>query len=194
MVKQGIKLAIPAIHGDKAWMCTALACLPLCCWHDTGCLVTSCLLFPTHVSMAGVTQTSAVWRNLSLSFLQTLSVCVRPLIGINKYVWARLPGTVLRADGGQCMWALMSMSVSVRLCVCLPGSGGLGLDCNDNREEFKWEKKGDQGRLQGGWKRLCHHCYSSSLSICFSISLLQILRSLSLLAATFLRLPLLSLS
>ena len=49
-------------------------------------------------------------------------------------------------------------------------------------------KKGDQGRLQGGWKRLWHYCYSSSLSFCLSISLLQILRSLSLslLTGTFL--------
>ena len=60
------------------------------------------------------------------------------------------------------------------MSVYLPGCGGLGPDCNDNGEEFKWEKKGDQGRLQGGWKRLWHHCYSSSLSFCLSISLLQI--------------------
>lgn len=52
----------------------------------------------------------------------------------------------------------------------LPGSGGLGLDCNDNGEEFKCEKKWDQGRLQEGRKRLWHHCYSSSLSFCLSIT------------------------
>ncbi len=84
----------------------------------------------------------------------------------------------LVAVGGQCMCALMSVCVCV--CVYLPGSGGLGLDCNDNGEEFKWEKKRDQGRLQGGWKRLWHHCYSFSLSFCLSISLLQILHSVSL--------------
>lgn len=28
-------------------------------------------------------------------------------------------------------------SVCVQECVCLPGGGGLGLDCNDNGEEFK---------------------------------------------------------
>lgn len=85
----------------------------------------------------------------------------------------------------------VSSNVHSCLCVCvyLPGGGGLGPDCNDNGEEFKWDKKGDQGRLQGGWKRLWHYCYSFSLSFCLSISLLQILRSLSfsLLTGTFLK-------
>lgn len=142
-----LRLAISTIHVDKAGVSAALACPALCCWQDTGCLVTSCLLFHTHVSMARVTLTSAVWGNLSLSFQQTLwaCACVCPLIGISKDVWARLPGMALVSAGGQCVCALMSMSVCVCVCVRLPGGGGLGLDCNDNGEEFKWEKKWGSG-------------------------------------------------
>lgn len=160
----------------------APACPVSSWWLDTECLVTSCLLFHTHVSMARVMLTSAVRGNLSLSFQQTLWVCtcVCPLIGISKDVWARLPRMALVATGGQCMCTRMSMHVCECVCVYFPGGGGLGPDCNDNGEEFKWEKKRDQGRLQGGWKRLWHHCYSSPLSFCLSISLLQIPCSLSL--------------
>lgn len=171
-----LKLGMSTIHVDKAQLSIVPASMPLCGWQDRECLMTSGLLFLAHVSMGRVSDICSLVKLEPLFPADTVSVC--SLIRIIGDVWALRPGIVLLAVGGQYMCALMSTSVSEWLCECVfARRWGLGLDWNDNREEFKWEKKGDQRRLPGGWKRLWLHCYSSSLSfyLYLSIYLLQIL-------------------
>lgn len=134
-------LAMSTVHVDKAQLSIVPVSMPLWGWQDCECLVTSCLLFLTHVSMGSVSDICRLVKLEPLFPADTVSVC--SLIRIIRDVWALHPGIVLLAVGGQYMCALMSTRVSKQLCeFVFARRWGLGLDWNDNREEFKWEKKG----------------------------------------------------
>lgn len=134
-------LAMSTVHVDKAQLSIVPVSMTLWGWQDCECLVTSCLLFLTHVSMGSVSDICRLVKLEPLFPADTVSVC--SLIRIIRDVWALHPGIVLLAVGGQYMCALKSMRVSKQLCeFVFARRWGLGLDWNDNREEFKWEKKG----------------------------------------------------
>lgn len=167
-------LAMSTAHVDKAQLNIVPVSMPLWGWQDFECLVTSCLLFLTHVSMGSISDICRLVKLEPLFPADTVSVC--SLIRIIRDVWALHPGIVLLAVGGQYMCALMSTRVSKQLCeFVFARRWGLGLDWNDNREEFKWEKKGINNVCKEDGKGfsaivILPFCHSASLSLYLSIT------------------------
>lgn len=142
---QGVEVrpAVSTAHVDKAAESVALA---LCLTRDWW----QVLAIPHPCEHGEVTLTQARWSegtalDSTVSFPAIIVSVQHVCALISQDVWARLLGTAPVVAGGQCMCALKCVFALARVCVYLPGGGGLGPDCNDNGEEFKWEKRGRSG-------------------------------------------------